>query len=47
MILLDENIRQDQAIQLRRWHIPARFLAGGSLRGEESKTQQLCRCFTA
>lgn len=27
MILLDENIRQDQAIQLRRQHIPARFLA--------------------
>lgn len=26
MILLDENIRDDQAIQLRRWHIPARFL---------------------
>jgi hypothetical protein len=26
MILLDENIRGDQAIQLRRWHIPARFL---------------------
>ena len=26
MILLDENIRQDQAIQLRRQHIPARFL---------------------
>lgn len=26
MILLDENIRQDQAIQLRRWHIPARIL---------------------
>jgi hypothetical protein len=27
MILLDENIRDDQALQLRRWHIPARFLA--------------------
>lgn len=26
MILLDENIRDDQAIRLRRWHIPARFL---------------------
>lgn len=26
MILLDENIRQDQAIQLRRQHIPAQFL---------------------
>lgn len=26
MILLDENIRQDQAIQLRRQRIPARFL---------------------
>lgn len=26
MILLDENIRDDQAIQLRRWHIRARFL---------------------
>lgn len=26
MILLDENIRQDQAIQLHRRHIPARFL---------------------
>ena len=26
MILLDENIRQDQAIRLRQQHIPARFL---------------------
>jgi hypothetical protein len=26
MILLDENIRQDQAIQLRRQRVPARFL---------------------
>lgn len=26
MNLLDENIRQDQGIQLRRWHIPCRFL---------------------
>lgn len=26
MNLLDENIRQDQGLQLRRWHIPCRFL---------------------
>ena len=26
MILLDENIRDDQAIQLRQWRIPFRFL---------------------
>jgi hypothetical protein len=26
MNLLDENIRQDQGIQLRRWRVPCRFL---------------------
>lgn len=27
MILLDENIRQDQGIQLRQWRVPFRHLA--------------------
>jgi hypothetical protein len=26
MILLDENIRQDQGVQLRRWRVPFRLL---------------------
>ena len=26
MILLDENIRQDQGVQLRRWRVPVRYL---------------------
>ena len=32
MILLDENIRQDQGVQLRRWRVPCRHLVDGIAR---------------
>ncbi len=43
MILLDENIRQDQAIQLRRQRIAARFLVERLL-GRAFKTPTLSHC---